>query len=87
MHIFMAYSVIINEILNKEFFPSIKIFVQIFVTPSISTATTEWSFSTLNNYIHSAMTEFKLNGLVIFKVFKDRLLEIDLVANEFGKKK
>lgn len=72
----------------NEFFPNIKILLQIFATSPVSTATAERSFSTLRrlkNYLRSTMSEVRLNGLAMLNIHKE--IDINQVVDTFAQKK
>ncbi|KAL4098636.1 hypothetical protein QTP88_023199 [Uroleucon formosanum] len=72
----------------NEFFPNIKILLQIFTTLPVSTATAERSFSTLRrlkNYLRSTMSEVRLNGLAMLNIHKE--IDINQVVDTFAQKK
>ncbi|XP_022171524.1 52 kDa repressor of the inhibitor of the protein kinase-like isoform X1 [Myzus persicae] len=74
----------------EEYFPNIKILLQLFATLPVSTATAERSFSTLRrlkNYMRSTMTESRLNGLALLNIHKDKDIDIDKVVDQFSRKK
>ncbi|CAI6377592.1 unnamed protein product [Macrosiphum euphorbiae] len=74
----------------EEYFPNIKILLQLFATLPVSTATAERSFSTLRrlkNYMRSTMTESRLNGLFLLNIHKDKDIDIDKVVDQFSRKK
>jgi len=74
----------------EEYFPNIKILLQLFATLPVSTATAERSFSTLRrlkNYMRSTMTESRLNGLGLLNIHKEKQIDIDLVVDQFTRKK
>jgi len=72
----------------NEFFPNLKILLQIFATLPISTATVEQSFSTLRrlkNYLRSITSEVRLNGLEMLNIHKE--IDINQVFDTFARKK
>ncbi|XP_060853297.1 52 kDa repressor of the inhibitor of the protein kinase-like [Rhopalosiphum padi] len=72
----------------NEFFPNIKILLQIFATLPVSTATAERSFSTLRrlkNYLRSTMSEVRLNGSAMLNIHKE--IDIKQVVDTFAQKK
>ncbi|KAL4082892.1 hypothetical protein QTP88_029546 [Uroleucon formosanum] len=74
----------------EEYFPNIKILLQLFATLPVSTATAKRSFSTLRrlkNYMRSTMTESRLNGLALLNIHKEKQIDIDLVVDQFTRKK
>ncbi|XP_025419904.1 52 kDa repressor of the inhibitor of the protein kinase-like [Sipha flava] len=74
----------------EEYFPNIKILLKLFATLSVSIATAEKSFSTLRrlkNYKRSAKTESKQNDLALLNVYKDKYIDIDIVVDQFARKK
>ncbi|KAL4097338.1 hypothetical protein QTP88_022132 [Uroleucon formosanum] len=74
----------------EEYFLNIKILLQLFATLPVSTATAERSFSTLRrlkNYMRSTMTESRLNGLALLNIHKEKQIDIDLVVDQFTRKK
>ncbi|KAL4143572.1 hypothetical protein QTP88_005890 [Uroleucon formosanum] len=64
----------------EEYFPNIKIILQLFAMLPVSTATAERSFSTLRrlkNYMRSTMTESRLNGLALLNIHKEKQIDND----------
>jgi len=62
--------------------------LQIYTTLPVTTATSERSFSALkyiNNYLHSTMSDNRLNGLALLYVHRDSPLNYDTVINDFAK--
>jgi hypothetical protein len=59
---------------NETFYPNIKVLLQIFSTLPVTTATAGGSFSELKlikNYLHSTISETRLNGLVLIYIYRD----------------
>jgi len=58
----------------------------IYATLPVTTATSERSFSALiNNYLHSTMSDYRLNGLALLYVQRDSPLNYDAVIDDFAK--
>jgi hypothetical protein len=73
----------------EEYFPNIKILLQLFATLPVSTSTAERSHSTLRrlkNYMRSTMTESRLNGLALLNIHKDKHIDIDIVTRKKKRK-
>lgn len=73
-----------------DFFPNIKIMLQIFATIPVTTATAERSFSTLRrqkNYLRTTMKETRLNGLAILNIHKNIPVDINKILDTFTRKK
>lgn len=74
-----------------EFFPNIKILLQILATVPVSTCSVERSFSSLKDiksYLRTTMAEDRLNGLAAMYIHRDHTLRLQPaeVVAEFGRK-
>lgn len=75
----------------NEFFPNVKILLQLLATIPVSTCSVERSFSSLKHiktYLRTTMTEERLNGLATMYIHRDisRCLHAEEVVEEFGQK-
>jgi hypothetical protein len=71
-----------------EFFPIIRILLQIFATIPVTTASPERSFSTLRrlkNYMRSTMGQERLNGLAVLNIHKEIPVNISEVIDIFSR--
>jgi len=69
-------------------YPNLTVFLHIFATIPVTTATGERSLSALKyikNYLRSTMGEPRLNGLAHLFINRDMELDYNLVIDDFGK--
>ncbi len=67
---------------NESFYPNIKALLQMF--------STERSFSVLKlikNYLHSTISENRLNGLALMYIYKNVSIDVETVITEFSRLK
>lgn len=73
----------LKQILNKEVFPNLYKLMQVALTIPVSSATCEWSFSTmrrLKNWLRSSMLQQRFTNLSVINIERD--LANDIVSEE-----
>ncbi len=69
---------------NEVFYLNIKTLLKIYSTLTVTTASTERTFSVLKlikTYLRSTLSETRLNGLALLYIYKDMPIDIDEVLN------
>lgn len=75
---------------SEEFFPNIRVLLQIFAVLPVSTASVERSFSTLKRiktYLRNSTGETRLTGLALLNIHRDIPIDTNIIINMFASKK